>query len=190
MTFMDEEENEDLKAYLGALGSMHEPSETAVRGTEDGAPPFSIMFDPDNAPDDALAWLAQFVGVELEKKNVNEDDFYYFLRQRQRIKDHLGFARGSAAAMRATAALYLTGGRQVIFRERDGSAYHLTIVTRTAETPDAARVERELLKIKPAGLTLDYHTITGTDWAEVATTYASWDALVAARATWDAVVTA
>jgi hypothetical protein len=158
--------NSDLEQYIGAISAMFEQSEDAVRDGN-GSPPFSMMFDPDLCPEEALAWLGQFVGVQPELESQYEAHTDFIARQRQRIKDHLGFNRGSTASMIAAASLHLIGNKAVIFRERDGSAYHLTVVTRTAETPDPAKVEAELLKLKPAGITLDYHTITGRDFAEV-----------------------
>jgi hypothetical protein len=163
---MSDDPNTDLELYIAAVSSMFEQSEDAVRDGQ-GNPPFSMMFNPDICPVSALPWLGQFVGVQPEKQSQFESDDDYYARQRQRIKDHLGFARGSAAAMLAAAGNYLTGNKTVLFRERDGSPYHLTVVTRTSETPNPAAVEKALFDLKPAGITLDYHTITGRDFAEV-----------------------
>jgi hypothetical protein len=174
----------DFQSYLGAIGAMFEQAETSVRD-DTGKPPWATMFDPDTAPDGALAWLGQFVGVSPQIQSIYESDFDFFARQRQRIKDHLGFNRGSAVAMKTAAALYLTGSKTVMFRERDGSAYHLTVVTRTAETPDPGAVERELLAQKPAGITLDYHTITGRDFDEVKAANATFTIAKATYATFN-----
>lgn len=181
----DDDPNTDLELYIGAISSMFEEAEDAVRDGETGNPPFSMMFDPDNVPTYALAWLGQFVGVQPENQSQFETDDDFYARQRQRIKDHLGFARGSAAAMLAAAQLYLTGNKTVLFRERDGSAYHLTVVTRTSETPDSGKVLRALTDLKPAGITLDYHTITGRDFDEVKADNATFAAAAAAYTSFD-----
>jgi hypothetical protein len=144
-----------------------------------------MYFDPFVCPTNALAWLGQFVGVQLEVQSQFEDPNAYWARQRQRIAAHIGFGRGSAVAMEAAAALYLTGTQTVLFRERDGSAYHLTIVTKAAETPDSNKVLAALMALKPAGITLDYHTIVGYDFAEVATNNANFTAAKAAYPTFN-----
>jgi hypothetical protein len=182
--FYNDEGNSDLEIYVGAIGSMFSQSEDAVRDPS-GNPPFSMYFNPDTCPDNALAWLGQFVGVKPEVQSQFEDPAAYYARQRQRIKDHLGFGRGSAVAMQAAASLYLTGTQTVLFRERDGSPYHLTIVTKAAETPDSNKVLQALMAQKPAGITLDYHTIVGYDFAEVATNNATFDAAKAAYPTFN-----
>lgn len=181
---MSDMPNTDLETYVGAISSMFEQSEDAVRDGL-GNPPFSMMFQPDTCPVAALPWLGQFVGVQPEKQSQFETDDDFYARQRQRIKDHLGFARGSAAAMLAAAGSYLTGNKTVLFRERDGSPYHLTVVTRVAETPDPDKVLKALTDLKPAGITLDYHTIAGRDFAEVKALNATFAAATAAYPTFN-----
>lgn len=181
---MSEDPNTDLEFYIGALSSMFEQSEDAVRDGQ-GSPPFSMMFDPDIAPIAALAWLGQFVGVAPERRSQYELEDTFYVRQRQRIKDHLGFERGTAGAMRAAAESYLTGNKTVLFRERDGSAYHITVVTRVSETPDSGKVLRALTDLKPAGITLDYHTVVGRDFAEVLAANATFTAAAAAYPTFN-----
>jgi hypothetical protein len=179
--FYDEDGNNDLETYVDAIGQMFEQSENVTRDPE-GYPPYALLFNPDTCPDNALAWLGQFVGVQPEVQSQSESDTEFYDRQRQRIKDHLGFARGSAAAMRATAQLYLTGNKTVFFRERDTDPYILTIVTQTDETPDSARVLAALMAIKPAGIILHYNVITGTDFAYLRDTYSTFATLKAGYA--------
>jgi hypothetical protein len=161
--------NEDFQNYVSAIGQMFEPAEKAARDNK-GSPPWSMMFNPDTAPTYALAWLGQFVGVELDIRSQFESDDDYWSRQRQRIKNHLGFARGSLDAIKAAAGLYLTGNKTVFIQERDSSAYHLTIITRTSETPDSDKVLREILKQKPAGIVLDYVVVAGRTFRETTAT--------------------
>jgi hypothetical protein len=123
-------------------------------------PPVASLLDVDTCPDWALPWLAQFVGVQIPV-GVAPDD------ARELIRAVSGFSRGTPAALQAAAALFLTGNQSVFFREREGSAYHLEIVTRESETPDPDAVLRALLSQKPGGLTLDYHTVRGWDYEEL-----------------------
>jgi hypothetical protein len=157
--------NADLQAYITTLGQMFEQSEQAARPGDD-LPPWSQMFDPTMAPDAALAWLAQWVGVPAEFKSSLETDADFFARQRQRISDHLGWNRGTRAAMIAVVVPLLTGNKSVFFEERATSAYTITVITRTAETPDPDAVERALRTQKPAGIVLTYLTTTGRTFAE------------------------
>jgi hypothetical protein len=157
--------NQDFETYIGALGTMFENVEQLVRDGQ-GSPPWQVVFDPDNAPNNTLTWLAQWVGVELERQSSFENDEQFYARQRERIKAHLGFDRGSAKAMRAAASLYLTGNKQVFFRERDGDAYTLTVITRIDETPDPDAVLRELMRLKPAGIVLNFLVTTGRTFEE------------------------
>jgi hypothetical protein len=91
--------------------------------------------------------------------------------QRDSIAALAGKTPGSPSGLRALAQIFLTGNRTVWFRERDGSAYQLEIVTRTAETPDEDRVEAILRANKPAGLVLDYRTVAGWDYQQLKTEF-------------------
>lgn len=157
--------NPDLQAFITTLGQMFEQSELAARPGDD-LPPWSQMFDPAMAPEEALAWLGQWVGVMPEFKSSLETDEDFFARQRQRIMDHLGWNRGSAAAMKAVITPLLTGNKSVFFQERSTSAYTVTVITRTSETPDPAAVERALRTQKPAGIVLTYLVTAGRTFAE------------------------
>jgi hypothetical protein len=157
--------NADLEAYIGALGVMFENVQEMVSDGK-GSPSWSQIFDSDNAPTDALGWLAQWVGVDLDRRSSFEADDVYWSRQRAKIKAHLGFERGSLGAIRAAAQLWLTGSKTVFIQERDGTAYTLTVITRTAETPDPDAVLRELLKQKPAGIILNYVVAAGRTFVE------------------------
>ena len=157
--------NEALQAYITTLSKMFEQAEEAARPGL-GDPPWSHLFDPDLAPNGSLAWLGQWVGVPAEIRSSLEDPVVFYARQRQRIADHLGWNRGSAAAMKAVVKPLLTGNKSVFFQERDTSAYRITVITRTAETPDVAAVQRALISQKPAGIVLNYVVTAGRTFQE------------------------
>jgi hypothetical protein len=52
----------------------------------------------------------------------------------------------------------------VYFREREGSAYRLEVVTLAAETPDPALTLAAATAAKPGGLVLTYRTADGWDY--------------------------
>jgi hypothetical protein len=172
--------NSDLEAYLGAIGHMFDQSEAAAR-PGDGDPPWSHIFDPTVAPEEALVWLAQWVGVPSEFKSSLESSDDFFARQRQRIIDHLGWNRGTRQAMIDVVTPLLIGNKSVFFDERSTSAYTITVITRTAETPDPDAVLLALMTQKPAGIVLTYETTTGRTFAE---TTALAQTFATSEATW------
>jgi hypothetical protein len=131
---------------------------------EDGPPYWSALVDIDRCPALALPWLAQMVGVVAPPQEVGESDNAYEIRLREYIRATPGFSRGSPGAMMAAAQQFLTGTKSVIFRERDTGAYRLTVRTKVSETPDEAKVLKALLAQKPAGIVLDYDSISGQDY--------------------------
>jgi Phage tail protein (Tail_P2_I) len=187
LAIVDDENEWALLVYCNALGAMFQPIEDLVRDSPEG-PGWSALLDLDRCPDDALAWLAQFVGVRLLAGSTPDAD-------RARIASTDGFRRGTVAAMIGAARATLTGAGVVVLRERDHDpadtpayAYYLTVITYADETPDPAATARALGAQKPGGLVLDYRTATGQDWQSVKTRYATWGAVMAAYATWGAVL--
>lgn len=166
--------SDDLRAYCNAIGEMFSEVESLAREDSNGNLPWSKITDPELALNTAsLLWLAQLagvrvpVGMELESMR----DFIELAESRR---------RGTEAYMVEVAQRLLTGEKSVFVLERDGSAYVLTINTRTAETPDAAAVEAALRAIKPAGIVLNFSTVGGFTWNEAAHTWnaaglVSWD---------------
>jgi Phage tail protein (Tail_P2_I) len=134
----------------------------------DDGPPGSPLVDVDRCPDWALPWLAQLIGVTLPA-DADPDT------ARILIGDVAGWRRGTPAALRAAAGLHLTGGKTVLFRERDPDAadppYTLEVVTLDSQTPDPVAVQAELDRQKPAGIVLDYHVIAGWDYQEMTGRY-------------------
>lgn len=121
-----------------------------------------------------LAWTGQFLGVVVPDGLTDAE-------KRALILDRPATRRGTVGALIAAAQQFLTGGRYVAVKERDTSAYHLTVTTYTEETPDAARVNAALQAAKPAGLVLVHVVVAATSYAAsesmAAQTYTDLEAL-------------
>lgn len=133
---------------LGAVGSMYQDLDDLIRDSDAG-PGWSGLFDLWAVKSDGLAYLAQYRGVRLRAGLSDE-------RQRERVISTDGMLRGGRVALEGAARQYLTGDQHVNFIERSGSAWQITVVTRTSETPDPDQVEAALLEQKPAGIVLTY----------------------------------
>jgi hypothetical protein len=178
-TYKDEELGNPLLRFIEAWTKPLIPLDDIVRDdVEAGIAGYGKVMDPLTAPDSWLPWLARLTGTRLmEGEDVTH--------QRNRINGMEGLRRGSAQAMRSAATHSLTGNKYVIFNERyQGSAYKLAIRTLASETPDPAAVLRDLMFQKPAGIILDYATVTGvtyntilaarTSYTNVVNTYATY----------------
>lgn len=157
LTYDEENQDHALEHFVGALGSMFQTVEEYASDGPNGEPGWSIILDLNRAPVEALPWLGQFVGVTIQQDVSIE-------LQRQQIHAVSGFQRGTPRSLMAAAQQYLTGDKQVILRERNGSAYQLTIVTKSSQTPNPARVEAAIRTQKPAGIALTYNVISGQDF--------------------------
>jgi len=125
-------------------------------------PPWGPLFDVNVCPAWALPWLAQLVGVRIPA-GMSEEDTRVFLKQAA------GHNVGTVEAIRASLMGTLVSARPpapatVYFRERDGSAYRLEVVTLDPETPDPALTQRVLESVLPGGLVLAYRHIEGWDY--------------------------
>jgi hypothetical protein len=147
----DENQGWALLHLCEAIGRMFQPVEDISRDTE-GGPGWSQGLDPDRAPSWALAWLAQFGGVTL-MAGLDE------AAQREQIKSLDATKRGTPDAIRAAAALHLTGSKSVVLVQRDGSAWRWTVRTTDDETPNSAQVLRDILTQKPGGDRLNYEIL-------------------------------
>jgi hypothetical protein len=183
---LDEQVSWSLLIYLNALGQMFQQLEDWLRDQPD-APGWSLLLDLERCPDEALPWLAQFVGVRLLPGSSPAD-------QRARIASTDGMRRGTRAALIGAAQSTLTGTQTVTFRERDGDpadkpdyAYYLGVITYTDQTPNPTATLNALLAQKPGGIVLDYRTASGQDYQQVRTDYATYAALKAAYSDYTAV---
>lgn len=116
-----------------------------VGDTDDG-PGWSILFDLDRCPGKWLDFPAATVGAR-PAEGLDDD------QRRAHIRDAGGVQRGTPEALKAEAALHLTGTKHVVLYERDGGAWRDTLITYTAETPDPAAVLAAVTApaVKPIG---------------------------------------
>lgn len=142
----DEARGGPLRLLLATLVHALGPLAEWVRDSDDG-PGWSILADPDRTP--SPAWTGQLNGVVVTQGASEE-------QQRQELHIAAGMHRGSIGAMREAVAATLTGSRQVRILERDGTAYEMTVITRTSETSDPAASEAAARAQKPAGLLLTF----------------------------------
>ena len=142
---------EILTNYIGALSQAFQQMDTLAHSD----PPWSILMDIDNIPDEGIAWLGQFVGT-IVNPNLTPD------QQRQQIRQRAGWQRGTPDALTSAVQNLLTGTRTVQIVERDTSPYHFTIATYSDETPDQNLVMLTIVANKPAGLRFSYSLIGGS----------------------------
>jgi hypothetical protein len=175
---VDEANGYALRSTVEALTKMYFDVDELVREGVNGEPGWSAAVDATRVPSEGLAWLGQIFGVRI---NPGESVSYY----RQRVDGAVGIRRGSMGAMTLAVQPYLTGGKLVVFGERNGgSAYSLVVKTRTAETPNTAPVIAALQATKPAGVLLGYSTFTGILFQESKVNQATYTLSKAAKATY------
>jgi hypothetical protein len=135
-------------------------------------PPWGPLFDLYACPDWALPWLAQLVGIRLPAGATSAE-------VRRIIKHAAGHNVGTVAAIRASLEATLVSANPptpptIYFRERDGSAYRLEVVTLDPETPDPALTQMVLESVVPGGLVLDYRHIEGWDYQAMTDEYVGY----------------
>lgn len=178
---VEEDRDNDYHALIlleGAAGGRLQQVEDLTRDTDKG-PGWSSILDVDRCPPEGLPWLGQHVGVPIPEKTAQETTDEYAERMRARIRGKGGFARGTPGAMVRAAVETLTGQKRVVFREREGGAYRLTVYTYASETPSATATEKALRSQKPAGIVLTYATTSGNDFNWLNSNYASFNAVKA-----------
>lgn len=176
----------DLQDYLTVVGSMWDELDSYA-GLYDEDLGWATVLDADLVPAPALPYLAQFLGERLPL-GLSEAE------SRQWIKDRPNQKRGSVTGIVRAARRTLTGSRSVTLLERTGSGTggetvedKITVHTYTSETPDSARVLRDLYSNVPADIKLDYTVTTGQIWGDVKAHYATWALVTAHYATWNEV---
>jgi hypothetical protein len=73
-----------LTNFIGALSQAYQQMDDLAHSD----PPWSVLLDINNVPDEGLAWFGQFVGT-IVNPNLSFD------QQRQQIRDRAGWQRGT-----------------------------------------------------------------------------------------------
>lgn len=144
-----------LLHWIDSMFSQLAEVDELVRDTDDHVG-WGRLLDVDAAPDWALPWLAQFVGV-IPLQGLDPAS------QRLRIKGAAGFHRGTIEAVKDAARQRLTGTRRVELYERDGSPWRFRIRTYASETPDPQAVVDAVTALKPAGLVFVHEVHSGIE---------------------------
>jgi hypothetical protein len=188
------------QAFIGSLQEVDDYARnyTATRIVQAGAisvqvetekPGWSRLFDLTRIPDNAVPWLAQFVGVWIPRY-AGEDDAAFAARLKPLIIERTGWKRGTPAAIKALAASYLTGTKTVFLVERQGSAYTFAVTTWASETPNPAALLSALVRFqKPGGLLMNVSQIVGGDFNTLLATHTNFTDVNTPVTTFDAVRT-
>jgi hypothetical protein len=167
---------DDFETYLASIAQMFGETEHYSADTDDREG-WTVLYDPDAAPEDALPYLAQFVGEQI-RAGTSEAG------KREQINDRANQRRGTPESIFFAAQRTLTGSRLVAIHERDPDVDTLLVRTYTSETPDAAVVEADIRNVLPVDVILDYAAATGQTWADVLTDHGTWAAVASAYANW------
>lgn len=171
---IEDELNEwHLLLFCEALaGTLFEQVRSYVSDRED-MQGWSVIFNVNTCPPEALPYLAQFVGVHFE-------DSLTVAQQRAKIVERPAFKRGTPAALLAAVKQHLTGAKFVFMVERhEGFAYRLLIRTFTSQTPEPAVTLADILSQKPAGIVLDYADVVSKIYLQWKTEYKTYAAVKA-----------
>jgi hypothetical protein len=177
-----------LQLMAGWVRVALEDVDLVARDDDQGRQGWERLFaDLDTTPRWALDWIAVWAGIDPGRYTDQE------LRDAITVPE--GLRRGTLDALRAAVQRTLTGSRYVRLLERSDPAqpgvdspYHLTFITRTAETPDPAATYSAAVSQKAAGLVLHHAVVDGVTWDEAAPGVA-WDD-VPAGVRWDTVTLA
>lgn len=192
-----------LKRYLGAMlayGGAIDDTITRIAGTNAIGPatpePWALrgeelaqwranrirrpsaLADPAQADVAWLPWLAQLVGSTLDpsaSEQEKRDTIAYATS---------GWRGGTRSAIADAAKTALTGSKYarivphmvpVSGSLNTGTIWDITIVTRTAETPDPNAVLDAVLRkgVKPAGVVL-HHAAYGASWDQIEAVFPQW----------------
>ena len=138
----------------------------------------SALGDPEQADAAWLPWLAQLVGSTLDPSATEQE-------KRDTIRYATsGWRGGTRSAIADAAKTALTGSKYarvvphmipVSGSLNAGSIWDITIVTRTAETPDPGAVLDAVMRkgVKPAGVVL-HHAAYGASWDQIEAVFPQW----------------
>jgi hypothetical protein len=164
----DDQRGWPARILVGAVAKALGPLFDVVRDTDAG-PGWSAVLDPDRivamlpetVAQRVLRWLGQFAGQTFP-------DGTTATAMAAQIGTPAAFERGTPSGMAKAAGLTLTGNEYVFLKEREGSPYRVTIVTRTSETPSPAATFNAAKAQKPAGLVLTHVVTNVRTYLEVA----------------------
>jgi hypothetical protein len=140
--------------FCAAFARMFDDAAEVVQPSG-SKPGFAILTDIVNVKAKWLAWVAQFVGVDLTK-SPNE------ATSRAWIKSPLGYTRGQTAAMLLAAQATLTGTKTVYFYTRyGGEAFQIKAATLESETPSQATTKEAIESMMASWDVLKYEAVKG-----------------------------
>lgn len=182
--YADADNGYALRTLCYGLAAMFEEVEDLGIATDDlpgWAKALSVQAEDGSprVPANLLPWLAQFVGVRIPTGTADAN-------ARALVKGAEGLTRGSRAAIEDAAQRFLTGAKTVVFKERDGGAYKLTVYVYTQQVTDAAKLDAAVRAQKPAGIVLTLNVISGGTYSNLVATRATYSAVVSAYATYAA----
>lgn len=169
-----------LYIYVGAIVSMYQQAADYGRDSN-GRPGWSVLMDIDTCPDEALPWLAQFVGVDITGLDPAD--------ARAKMIDQPNRRRGTPGRLSEAIADTLTGTRTVTILERNNGTgvdapFEITVLTNPTETPNRALTVSVAEQEKFATLILYMHGLRQA-WARVKTDNATWQIVKNTYATWN-----
>lgn len=149
---------------------------------------WSVLLDLDRVPDEAIKYLAQFVGVTI-------NDALDVAGRKAQIANLESMQRGSASYIRSLLDTLVAaeGSSDWVLRERYDptnpsvdSAYHFQVIIVTDDpSPDPDPTLLALRKAKPAGLIMHYQRATANDWQYIADNYTDWSDVRSSFTDWD-----
>src|SRR3954470_20649459 len=127
----------DLVSYLEAISVMFAELEALTYDSAEREG-WVVVYVPDEAPLQALPYLAQFIGQPLPLGGAEAD-------QRALIASRAHMRRGTPQAIKDAVAPYLTGAHTVLLTERyQGVADQLLVTVYSGEVADQAVLQSVL----------------------------------------------
>ena len=173
----------DLARYLRAIAAMFEPVlELAEEGGYDGiagyVPPYGRVFNPQTTPQDAIAYLSQYVGQPIPA-GASEAE------ARALLLNPAGMERGTLKVLES-AIKRVMGTAPFTIQERTAEgggaeAYHFNVLVGIGKSSQA--LYNAINEVKPAGLWYSVIEVSGAwvsgtkKWSEVAVGK-KWSAIV------------
>ncbi len=166
------------------IAAMLAPLQPMVDIVLDERGPYYSIFDGTITDPRPLGWGAQWSGANPAGATEAQ------LRDRDWVRQRWG--RGSNAAIIAAVRSVLTGAKTVRMYERrnpsdfsEDAPFHLSIVTRTDETPDGEEsIVAALRPVLMARTILHISIVEGATWQDLIDNGITWQDLIDAELTW------